>query len=115
MKKCIFKRKKKDGTLVNCNVVYSGLANYYTGFVTAGGNLILTDTELVFEGHHFNVGRTKASISVKDISDVQLTTKIFNLQHMLITANDETYKFAVYHGDEWVKHMEKVRKELYRK
>ena len=111
MKKNIFKRKKKDVTPVNCNVVYSGLANYYTGFVTAGGNLILTDTELVFDGHRFNVGRRKAFISVKDISNVQLTKKFNYLQHMLITAKDETYKFTVYHGDEWVKQIEKVRKK----
>ena len=111
MKECIFKRKNKDETPVNCNVIYSGLANYYTGLVTAGGNLTLTDTELIFDGHPFNVGRTKASILVKDISEVQLSRKICYLQHILVTANNETHKFAVYHGDKWIKHIEKVRKK----
>ena len=109
MRKGILKRNKNRPD--DCNVVYSGLANYYTGPVTAGGHLILTDAELIFDGHFCNVGRTKASISMKDISDVQITKKIFNLQQLLITANDETHKFSVDHGDEWAKHIEKVRSE----
>ena len=106
MKESIFKRMKKEGTSVDGNVVYSGLANYYTGFVTAGGKLTLTNTELVFDGHRFNVGRKKAFIPIKDISDVQLTTKICKVQHLLVTVNNVTHKFAVYHGDEWVKYSE---------
>ena len=109
MKDCIFKQKKEDGTPVKCNVVHSGLANYYTGIVTAGGNLFLTDTELIFEGHKFNVGRTKACIPVKEISDIRLTTKLCNVQHIVVTANNETHKFAVSDGDEWVKHIENIR------
>ena len=109
MKKSILKRN--ENRPADVNVVYSSLANYYTGPVTAGGNLILTDDELVFDGHFFNVGRTKASISIKDISDVQITKKILNFQHLFITANDETHKFSVDHGDELVKHIEKARSE----
>ena len=109
MKKAILKRN--ENRPADFNVVYSGLADYYTGPVTAGGNLILTDDELVFDGHFFNVGRTKASISIKDISDLQITKKIFNLQQLLITVNNETHKFSVHHGDEWVKHIEKARSE----
>ena len=107
MKKAIL--KINENRSADCTVVYSGLANYYTGPVTAGGNLILTDDELLFNGHFCNVGRTKASISIKDISDIQITKKIFNLQQLLITVNNETHKFSVHHGDAWAKHIEKVR------
>ena len=107
MKECIFNRKKKDEMLIGCNVVYSGAANYFTGFVTAGGKLILTDKELIFKGHPFNVGRRYASIPIKDISNVQIKTKICNVQHMWVTTNDEIHKFVVCHAEEWVKHIKK--------
>lgn len=103
MKKCIF---KKAG--IDCDVIRSDLANYYTGIVTAGGNLLLTNNSLIFEGHALNVGRKYACIPLKDITDVQLTTKICKLQHLLITTSEETHKFAVTNADEWKESIQKA-------
>lgn len=54
-----------------------GLANYFTGAVTAGGKLLLTNKSLSFSAHALNFGRQEANIDLKQITDVRIAAKLF--------------------------------------
>lgn len=79
-----------------------GSANYFTGIVSAGGKLLLTNKSLFFSAHAFNVGQKETSISLSQISEVKVGTNHLISQQLLITANGKKHKFVVYHGDKWV-------------
>lgn len=79
-----------------------GVANYFTGMITAGGKLLLTNKSLSFSAHAFNVGRKETTIALKDITDVKVGANFLVSQQILVIANGETHKFVVYHGKEWV-------------
>ena len=104
--KCIFKRSTQN-IMYSSKFIYSGFANYYTEEASVGGTLTLTGCSLAFDGEHLNAGRTVAVIAIDEILNVQLTSRICTLQHMIVTTNSATYKFAVYNGKEWVKQIKK--------
>ena len=79
-----------------------GVANYFTGLVSAGGKLLLTNKSLSFSAHAFNVGRKETKIDLKQITDVKVSANLLISQHILVTANGKSHKFVVYHGSEWV-------------
>ena len=79
-----------------------GVANYFTGLVSAGGKLLLTNKSLSFSAHAFNVGRQETKIDLKQITDVKVSANLLISQHILVTANGKSHKFVVYHGSEWV-------------
>ena len=79
-----------------------GVANYFTGLVSAGGKLLLTNKSLSFSAHAFNVGKQETRIDLKQITDVKLSSNLLISQQILVTANGKSHKFVVYHGKEWV-------------
>lgn len=105
--KCIFKRPAHN-IMHSDKFIYSGFANYYPENMSIGGKLTLNGCSLTFEGEHLNAGHTVAVIAIDEITNVQLTSRICTLQHMIVTANRTTYKFAVYNGKEWVKQIKKT-------
>lgn len=79
-----------------------GSANYFTGLVSAGGKLLLTNKSLSFSAHAFNVGQKETSINLSQISDVKVGANHLISQQLLVTANGKKHKFVVYHGNSWV-------------
>lgn len=79
-----------------------GVANYYTGIVSAGGKLLLTNKSLSFSAHSFNVGKKETRIELNQITDVKVVANMLISQHILVTTNTGSHKFVVYHGKEWV-------------
>ena len=79
-----------------------GVANYFTGLVSAGGKLLLTNKSLSFSAHAFNVGKQETRIDLKQITDVKLSSNLLISQQILVTANGKSHKFVVYQGKEWV-------------
>lgn len=79
-----------------------GVANYFTGLVSAGGKLLLTNKSLSFSAHAFNVGKQETRIDLKQITDVKLSSNLLISQQILVTDNGKSHKFVVYQGKEWV-------------
>lgn len=79
-----------------------GDASYFTGMVSAGGKLLLTNKSLYFSAHEINVGRKEQKLDLKDITNVELGINFLISQHLLITANGDKHRFVVYHGKDWL-------------
>lgn len=79
-----------------------GSANYFTGLVSAGGKLLLTNKSLSFSAHAFNVGKQETKIDLKQITDVKVVANLLISQQVLVTTKTKSHKFVVYHGNEWV-------------
>jgi len=82
-----------------------GLANYFTGFTSAGGKLLLTDKHLYFSAHALNVGRKECKIALKDITNVKIALNLLISQHLVIYTNSDSHRFVVYHGKDWLKNI----------
>ena len=52
-------------------IIKKGPANWYHGFVSKGGKLVLTNKTLYFEGHMFNAGKKEFEVNVEDITGVE--------------------------------------------
>ena len=86
-----------------------GDANYFTGVVSAGGKLLLTNKSLSFSAHAFNVGNQETRIELNQIEDVKLGANMLISQNIIVTTNEKKHKFVVYHGKEWV---EKIKEAI---
>ena len=83
-----------------------GLANYFTGLVSTGGKLFLTDKHLYFSAHALNiVGRKECKIALKDITNVKIALNLLISQHLVIYTNSDSHRFVVYHGKDWLKNI----------
>ena len=89
-----------------------GVANYFTGLVSAGGKLLLTNKSLSFSAHGFNVGNLETKIDLNQITDVKVVANLLISQHILVTANGKSHKFVVYHGNEWVQKIKEAISNL---
>lgn len=83
-----------------------GVANYYTGLVTAGGKLLLTNRSLLFSAHAFNVGRQETSIDLNEIKEIKVTSNMLVSQNIEVKTETKSHRFVVYHGKEWVKNIQ---------
>jgi DNA-directed RNA polymerase subunit RPC12/RpoP len=79
-----------------------GAANYFTGIVSAGGKLLLTNKSISFSAHGINVGRQETKIELGEITDVRVVANLLISQHIIVTTNKASHRFVVYHGKEWV-------------
>lgn len=79
-----------------------GAANYFTGLTSAGGKLLLTNRSLSFSAHAINVGKKAIKINLDDIKDVKIGANFLISQNIIIWTSEESHKFAVYHGSEWI-------------
>ena len=79
-----------------------GAANFFTGIISAGGKLFLTDKNLYFSAHALNVGRKECKINLKDIVDVKIALNLLISQHLVVKTNSDSYRFVVWHGKDWL-------------
>lgn len=85
-----------------------GFANYFTGIISAGGKLLLTNQSLSFSAHGINIGRKECKINLIDIKDVQVALNLFISQHIIVSTEKDTHRFVVYHGKDWVKNIKEA-------
>ena len=79
-----------------------GWANYFTGIISAGGKLLLTNRNLYFSAHQVNIGRRECMIDLNDIRDIKLALNLLISQHIVIYTKSDSHRFVVYHGQEWI-------------
>ncbi len=89
-----------------------GLANYFTGIISAGGKLLLTDKNLYFQAHDVNIGRRECKIALNDIVDVKVALNLLVSQHLVVKTNSDSHRFVVFHGKDWVKNIKKAMANL---
>lgn len=79
-------------------IIKEGPANWYHGFGSKGGKLVLTNNTLYFEGHLFNAGKKEYEVDVEDITGVSAGF----LKNMVVstTRGDET--FVVNGKKDWI-------------
>lgn len=85
-----------------------GLANYFTGIISAGGKLLLTNKSLYFSAHALNVGRKECKIELKDITKVEIALNLLVSQHLVVYTNSDSHRFVVYHGKDWIASIKKA-------
>ena len=78
-----------------------GEANLMKGLVASGGRLLLTNKSLSFSAHMLNIGKKEAVIKLEDITEVKLAANLVVSQHIVVKTRDESYRFVVFHGQEW--------------
>ena len=79
-----------------------GAANFFTGIISAGGKLFLTDKNLYFSAHALNVGRKECKIALQDITEVKIALNLLISQHLVVKTKTDSYRFVVYHGKDWL-------------
>lgn len=92
--------------------VAMGLANYFTGIISAGGKLLLTNKNLYFSAHALNVGRKECKIELKDITKVEIALNLLVSQHLVVYTNSDSHRFVVYHGKDWLASIKKAMADL---
>jgi alpha-acetolactate decarboxylase len=85
------------------NIIKKGAANWFHGFGSKGGHLILTDKTLYFEGHKVNVGQKEYEVELSNITSV--STGFPN--NLIVKTTSGTEKFVVNGKKEWVALIEK--------
>lgn len=86
-----------------------GAANYFTGIISAGGKLLLTNKSLSFSAHGINIGRQQTKIELDDIVDVHVGANFLISQHIIVKTQTASHRFVVFHGKEWV---EKIKNAI---
>ncbi len=79
-----------------------GVANYYTGIVSAGGKLLLTNKSLSFSAHAFNVGKKMTVIDLSTVIEAKVILNLAISQTISVKTTKGNHKFVVYHGKDWV-------------
>lgn len=106
------KNFKKDlKSFKDKNLIYDSGANHIVRLESVGGWLYLTDNELIFKSHNFNINNHTYSIPLNKIKDVKpfLTLGIIPNGIKVITY-DSVDKFVVYQRKEWIKHIMQYKK-----
>ena len=88
-------------------IIKKGPANWYHGFGSKGGKLVLTNKTLYFEGHMFNAGKKEFEVNVEDITGVEPGF----LKNLTISTKHGEEKFAVNGKSEWVEAIEQAMSE----
>lgn len=95
------------------NVAYSGRANHYKDGVTVGGNLYLTDNQLIFQTNMLNfIQKHETVIDIKSITETHFekTLGIVNNGLSIITSNGMNERFVVTNREIWKNEIEKAIK-----
>ncbi|MCM0667896.1 GRAM domain-containing protein [Flavobacterium tyrosinilyticum] len=95
------------------NIIYSGRANHYLNGITVGGNLYLTDNQLIFQTNILNfIQKHECIINLKDIALIEFekTLGMVNNGLLIRTENGLKEKFVVTNREQWKNEIEKKQK-----
>lgn len=100
-------------------VLYKAGANLYGFANSQGGNLILTNQKLIFQGTLIS-SKTRIEINLKDISNCTVKTVSSGLLAAIVPmkvvevtlTNGEVHKFRVTKQDEWVNQIMNAKLQL---
>lgn len=97
-----FKRLKHE-IVGDSNLIFDGGANHFMGKESVGGWLYLTDKELIFKSHSFNIQKHTSVIDINQIAEVKpsLTLGIVPNGLNIITTKSEE-RFVVFDRKIWI-------------
>lgn len=80
-----------------------GPANLFRGIEGVGGKLFLTNKQLIFKSHKYNVQKGQTNINYTDIQEIikRKTAKLIDNGIRIITTNQKEYDFVVNERDVW--------------
>lgn len=92
------------------NIIYSGRANHYLNGIAVGGNLYLTDNQLIFQTNILNLlQKHECIINLKDITFIEFekTLGMVNNGLLIRTENGLNEQFVVTNRENWRNEIEK--------
>ena len=94
--------------------IKTGPANYFKGLSNTGGNLTLTNTQLIFKPGRLNFRRNIETIAVKDIVAVERRNTLGVVQNGfgVVLRNGQTHRFVVYGREDWINAVVKIRSKI---
>ena len=85
-------------------------ANYFSGMEGIGGELTLTDSDLIFKSHHVNFQTGYISISLKAI--LSINKGWFPTIFSIVTVDGLKHKFVVWGRQDWINQINQKIKGL---
>ena len=99
----LFLIKKKASISVQGDFVFTGAANYFVDREAVGGQLYLTDKDLIFKSHAFNIQEQNLTIPRSTITNVEKYNSLLIIPNGLkVTTDKKVYKFVVNGRRTWI-------------
>lgn len=95
------------------NIIYCGRANHYLNGIAVGGNLYLTDNQLIFQTNILNfIQKHECIINLKDVTSIEFekTLGMVNNGLLIRTENGLKEQFVVTNREQWKNEIEKKQK-----
>jgi hypothetical protein len=107
----ILPRKIKSTSSTDGSLVYSGEANHFLNGESVGGKLFLTNDQLHFKSHKFNIQNHEMQLDIHDIKEVRFYNMLGFIRNMLEveTTNGVTEKFVVNNRAAWKEQIDKLK------
>jgi hypothetical protein len=107
----ILPRKIKLTSSTDGSLVYSGGANHFLNGESVGGKLFLTNNQLHFKSHKFNIQNHEMQLDIHDIKEVRFYNMLGFIRNMLEveTTNGVTEKFVVNNRAAWKEQIDKLK------
>ena len=99
------KKFKKNSSLIieDKNTIMEGVANHFMGAESVGGWLCLTEKEVVFISHNFNIQKHKTVIPLNQITEVKTSWTLgFVPNGLKIITSNGVEKFVVNKRKDWL-------------
>ena len=100
------KKFTRNSSLItdNKNIIMEGVANHFKGAESVGGWLCLTEKEIVFKSHNFNIQKHKTVIPLNQITEVKTSSTLgFVPNGLQIITNSSIEKFVVNKRKDWIR------------
>jgi hypothetical protein len=93
------------------SIVYDGGANHFVGMEGVGGWLFLTDRELIFKSHNFNINRHVFTVPLADIVNIQTGKSLGLIANKLIiqTRLGTSEAFVVNNVKTWLAELQRAK------
>ena len=107
----MLQRKIKLTSSPSSSVIYSGAANHFLNGESVGGKLFLTNNQLRFKSHKFNIQNHEMQLDIHDIKEVRFYNMLGVIRNMLEveTNNGNTERFVVNNRAGWKSEIDKLK------
>lgn len=96
-------KKHRSEIVDENNLIFDGGANHFKGSESVGGWLYLTQNELIFKSHNFNIQNHKEVIPLNQITGIRAPKNLgFIPNGVTITANGIDERYVVFKRKEWI-------------